>query len=360
MNTCVAAAVEQSFSPAQLAEVNRALQAIAYDDPGPDWIVGMVNREAQHVRRLGGHATTQGVLIEWGSISKTVTAMLLASAALRGLLDVDEPLARVLDEARHMPEWLTLDRLASHTVCLPANPPGMLRAWWHDRRNPWAALTTETLLDGLRTTKPPRERPAAAAWRYSNFGYALLGAALERRTGLRYEALVDAWLAQPFGLASLGVGAKAHGILWPLEAGGGRATVPWDFSGAAAAAGALRSTVEDLLRWGMLVAAPPEPLRAVIELVRARRVDLVKPMRNMVSFCLGWGVCRPPDLSCEMWMHDGATYGSLSTLALCAGERPCVVALARNRGLSLRSLLDRRTRAVEPTLISLVRAMSAA
>jgi serine-type D-Ala-D-Ala carboxypeptidase/endopeptidase len=283
-----------------------------------------------------------------------VLSATLACAALRGQLRLDEPLGVVLEEAKHLPHWLTLQRIATHTACLPAQPPGIYRSWWRDRKNPWAHFSNDDLLSSLRKLEPPREKPAQSAWRYSNFGYALLGAALERRTGQSYQTLVDSWIARPYGLTSLQAGDYGHGGgLWQVHTGSGKPTVPWDFTGATAAAGALRGSIDDLLHWGMLIADPPSALRPAVELARACRVELTKPIGHMVGFCLGWGICRVPGSQRELWVHEGATYGSLSVLALSLDDVPSAVALARNRGISLRSLLDRRSRAIEPTLLAL-------
>ena len=82
-----------------------------------------------------------GAVFELGSITKAVTGLLLADAAVRREVALDEPLAACLPGARPRAP-ITLQELATHTAGLPRLPLGYLRrhAIRH-RADPYARST---------------------------------------------------------------------------------------------------------------------------------------------------------------------------------------------------------------------------
>lgn len=162
----------------------------------------------------------------WGSITKPVTATLIALAVEAGELAWDEPLvARLgLDD---QPQWrgVTMLHLLAHRSgfaridldtemdAFPAEDP--------DPRAARRALTRMTLV------RPPMAAPGAA-FHYSNRNYVAAAAMLEAATGQPWEALVATRLFAPLGMAGCGFGAPGTpGLLdqpvghawWPGERG---------------------------------------------------------------------------------------------------------------------------------------------
>jgi CubicO group peptidase (beta-lactamase class C family) len=153
--------------------------------------------------RLDAKVTPDGgTIFEIGSITKVFTALLLADLAEQGLVDVEDPLASYLPASVEVPTFgaraITLGDLASHAGGLRRNPKGMLRRWLHDRHNPYAGLSMESVYAGLARTKL-RRRPGARVT-YSNLGAGLLGDALARAAGQPYEELVWERICRPLGL----------------------------------------------------------------------------------------------------------------------------------------------------------------
>ena len=114
---------------------------------------------------------------------------------------------------------ITLRELATHTSGLPrlapSHTPGMV--------NPYAYLTADVAEADLRTVV----RRPDAGWSYSNFGYQLLGLALQRAAGKEYPALLEERVLGPLGMTESGVGPAGDGTPVPGYAGGRR--VPrWD------------------------------------------------------------------------------------------------------------------------------------
>jgi len=114
--------------------------------------------------------------------------------------------------------------------------------------NPFADYGAEqlyALLGSLRLT-----RDIGKTYDYSNLGSGLLGHLLALRGGRDYEALVEARIMGPLGMASTAMTLGSH-LQSRLAHGHDRALRPianWDWD-VLAGAGAFRSTVNDLLRF---------------------------------------------------------------------------------------------------------------
>jgi CubicO group peptidase (beta-lactamase class C family) len=145
-----------------------------------------------------------------GSCMKAMTAVTVARFAERGELSWDTPIADLLDAAH--PAWarITLAEVLTHLCGLPANPSA------DQMRAALADTTTPPPLQRARQA----ERALAAApdrpgrFRYSNLGYVLAGAALERLTGNPFEEVLAAEVLRPLGITSAGFGPPAPGQPW--------------------------------------------------------------------------------------------------------------------------------------------------
>jgi CubicO group peptidase (beta-lactamase class C family) len=139
---------------------------------------------------------------ELGSITKTMTGMLLADAVRRGEMRHDAPVSDYLPELLGTPAGAaTLDQLATHHSGLPAlpfNPPwSLVLAVWGNA-NPYG-MSVETLLQLTRDT--PLGTPGSFA--YSNLGMSLLGHAEARAAGAAdWPALARQRLLVPLGMTN--------------------------------------------------------------------------------------------------------------------------------------------------------------
>jgi CubicO group peptidase (beta-lactamase class C family) len=128
-------------------------------------------------------------VFEAGSVTKVITALLLADMAVRGEVGLDDAVAS------HLPgiddHGITLRHLATHTAGLPSMLPGFAAA--HAREAP--DFTTDDLLAEFDHWAPPRA--AGERFEYSNTGYAILGTALSRKANLPFEALIHTRICQP-------------------------------------------------------------------------------------------------------------------------------------------------------------------
>jgi D-alanyl-D-alanine-carboxypeptidase/D-alanyl-D-alanine-endopeptidase len=205
------------------------------------------------------------------------------------------------------------------------------------RRNPYAWFSVDDLYAGLPATRlrrGPGGRP-----RYSNLGYGLLGHALALRAGRGYEQLVQERICRPLGLEDTGVAVPAA-ARHRFAQGHNRRDRPvphWDLP-ALAGAGALRSTVADLLRFLRLQLGEGEP-----GLARAAALTHVPRARHRgVAVGLGW--TRLPLLGTEheLLFQDGGTGGFRSFAGLVPATHTAVVVLSNSArsvdALGLRTL----------------------
>ncbi|GGO72284.1 serine hydrolase domain-containing protein [Nocardioides deserti] len=269
-------------------------------------------------------------ILEIGSVTKTMTALLLADLARDGVVGLDDPVAAHLPVAPPVKgRPITLRDLATHHSGLPRLPKGSL---WpgltSERHDPYARYDEATLSAAVLATRP-RVEPGRR-FGYSNLGGGLLGWALARAAGTDYATLLADRLAGPLGLADTGVALPAgqEHRLAPGHGWRGRPAGRWDLA-LLAGAGGVVSTAADLTRYvGAFDTAYDGPLAAAAADARApqHRAGRVGP----ATVGLGWLLA--PD---GMLFHDGGTGGYRSFV----GSRPdrgvsVVVLSARARGVT--------------------------
>ncbi|WP_066951579.1 serine hydrolase domain-containing protein [Streptomyces lushanensis] len=304
----------------------------------------------------GGAPVTADTRFETGSLTKCLTALLLAELAARGDVSYGDPLTRLLPPGsvpapRGGP--ITLLHLATHTSGLPRLPPGLLAgAVPHWFSNPYAGFRDDDLLRALARTRPfarPGERV-----RYSNFGVGLLGHLLGRAVPgrLGYGELLADRVLEPLGLHRTGC---APGLRQATGYWHGRARPPWRIPGLAGA-GAVRSSARDLLTLldALLDAAPdsspantpetsPDATRGVppapsagdgsVPLpapLRTALADVVRPRLALRGgtgqLALVWNIRVRPDG--DVYHHSGGTRGFTAFAGFSPRHRTAVVALA--------------------------------
>jgi len=186
---------------------------------------------------------------EIGSVTKTMTAALLAEFIARGEIALDDPIAKLLPAGTKVPTFdghdITIRHIVTHTSGLPAVPANYRPA---DINNPYASATERDLLDALAATRLTRE--PGSKWEYSNFAMIVLSYALAKRSGTDYETLLRERLLVPLGMNETYVAKhppQVHSAQGHLP--NGTPAIPWDFHPDMAGVGGVRATLPDMLRY---------------------------------------------------------------------------------------------------------------
>jgi CubicO group peptidase (beta-lactamase class C family) len=168
-------------------------------------------RAAVGVRKLGGkEAVTIDDRWHIGSCTKSMTATVAAMFVERGEIKWTTTVGETFPELNDTmePQWagVTLEQLLTHRAGAPGEPPENL---W---RNAWAqqGTPTEQRLQFVRGLL--LRRPASApgtAFLYSNQGYAIAGAMLERVSSQSWETLLTTLLFPACVMPNSGFGAPA-------------------------------------------------------------------------------------------------------------------------------------------------------
>ena len=255
----------------------------------------------------GSDRPAPDTIFEIGSISKVFTATLLAVMVEEGTVALDDPVDRYLPEGVRLPvrgRPITLVDLATHSSGLPRLPKGLLRmSLFRNRANPYALFTVAQLERAVAEARL-KGKPGARR-RYSNFGAGLLGHVLALRAGQSYESLLRDRICDPLRLLDTRVEVPTGDL--GRFAGGhdrrGRPVPHWELP-SLAGAGALRSTVTDLLSFLELQHRDhPGVLERAARLTHEPRLR-----RRRLTQCLGWMSFASPSGARLLW-HDGGTGG---------------------------------------------------
>jgi CubicO group peptidase (beta-lactamase class C family) len=148
--------------------------------------------------------------VHLGSAAKAMTATLVATYVETGHLRWRDPLTELFPGVSVHAGYrtATLEDLATHFAGLPRDPTGMeLRrlAGSGDARAQRRALS-------LLVLSSPPEHEVGSRWAYSNVGYMLLGAVLERFAGEPFEVLLAKRVFAPLGMHRCGLHAPGQSI----------------------------------------------------------------------------------------------------------------------------------------------------
>lgn len=258
---------------------------------------------------------------EIGSVTKTMTAALLAGVIAEGKASLDDPLARHLPAGSAVPTFdgkpILLRHLVTHTSGLPALPPGMAPK---NPADPYAGLDARALLDALSKTK--LTRAPGERFEYSNFAVMLLSHVVAQLGGGDFERLLETRLFTPLGMQGAYVAKAPQGVrALQGHTALGTPTAAWTFAGDLAGVGGVRATLDDMVRYvrGYLDGSGDVRLDAALEATLA-------PQSSTPPMGMNW-MLRPWNGK-TLALHEGGTYGFSSLVAFAPGTRRGVVILS--------------------------------
>lgn len=195
-----------------------------------------------------------------GSMNKMFTAVAIAQLAERGKLSLDDPIEKYLDA-----DWIDRERIAGMTVRhLLTHTSGLsdyfTDEFWDSSRLKFREIADyKPLVRSIRPEFKPGER-----WQYSNAGFLLLGAVVEKASGTGYYAYIRENIYKPAGMNdsdSYDVDRSAPNLAVGYSSvTGPNGTDEWESNTLkhvvrGGPAGGGYSTVEDLLRFDQALRA---------------------------------------------------------------------------------------------------------
>jgi len=143
-----------------------------------------------------------------GSCTKSMTASLAAMLVEDGVIRWESTISEILSDLPMRDIWsdVTLEDLLVQRSGAPGEPPAAL---WQEAlaQRGLPVEQRRAFVRGILAQEP--ERPPGTKWIYSDSGYAIAGAMLEKVAGQPWETLIRERLFLPLGMLSAGFGAPA-------------------------------------------------------------------------------------------------------------------------------------------------------
>ncbi len=300
--------IVQSLSAAELTidESKTFVQSLVDSDIVDGVSVGIIDGDRRWTFHLGdindsGKQPDDRTIYEIGSISKVFTSLLLASASVRGEVNLNEPAE--VDGVTPLPKFdgdaITWLDLSTHRSSLPRLPDNMENVVGDDPYATYDSAKASAFLQRHPLSSKPGSKPE-----YSNFAVSWLGHLLARKSDSTYDALLRDRISQPLGmddtvveltkeqLARLATPHSTTGV------GGSR----WGFADLPGAGG-IHSTTTDMMKFMDAQLHPPAgDVGRSIEL--AWKQHAAGDAANF-AMGLGWMIARD---NSTRW-HNGQTGG---------------------------------------------------
>jgi CubicO group peptidase (beta-lactamase class C family) len=296
------------------AEVVDAVREALEETSTPGTAVGIWHDGEEHVEGLGVTSVenpldvTADTLFQIGSITKTFTATTAMVLVEQGKLDLDEPVRTYVPELRLADESVaaraTMRHLLTHTG-----------GWIGDYFDDTGAGDDALALMIGRLSSLPQLTPLGDVWSYNNSGFYLAGRVIEVAAGTTYERAVQELLLEPLELHNSFFFAEdvmtRRFAVGHLRNEDGPPTVarPWPIGRAHHAAGALASSVPDLLRYARFHLSDGEGVLTRASLDEMQRVQFES---GSIFDRVGLAWSLSDRTGTRIVGHGGATNGQIS------------------------------------------------
>jgi D-alanyl-D-alanine carboxypeptidase len=300
------------------------------------------------VRRAGSteRVTTAD---QWhiGSNAKALTAFLCARMVERGKIKWSTSVGDVMDDivANGTPEVrevTLIDLLAHRSGIRDRGILSWIRRARRDGHSP-AEQRVALAKKQLANAKWPVRSDTA---HYSNFGYCLAAAMLERATGTSWEDMMRAEVFSPLGMSTAGFGAPgADGSAQPWGHAGFFRAAPKDpalkssdFPPAMGPAGGIHLSLHDWARFARIFFEDGSSDGILSPEVLARLAAPLSTLKDIRTsfhpspYALGWVVLRPEWAKGEVLVHAGSNMNFFASI-LVARRRNIAILIATNTGM---------------------------
>jgi CubicO group peptidase (beta-lactamase class C family) len=337
----------QAADDALAAKIDAVMAAVY--KPGEPGAAVIVRKDGRTILRKGygladlelGVPIAPDMVFRLGSITKQFTAVAVLLLAQEGKLGLQDEITKFLPDYPTQGKRITVEHLLTHTSGIQSytDLPEWLPLWRKD-------MTLPELI-ALFKDKPMQFEPGRS-WAYNNSGFVLLGAIIEKVSGLTYEAFLDERIFKPLGLKSSCYGSTERIIPRRIpgyqEGKGGFVNAPYLSMTQPYAAGSLLSTVDDLAVWSDAVFAG--------KLVKKEWLDKAFTPYKLAGgessgYGFGWFVA---DFAGHRSIEHGGGINGFSTYEMTLPEDRIFIAILTNSAIEGR---DPEPRAVQIAWLSL-------
>jgi CubicO group peptidase (beta-lactamase class C family) len=191
-------------------------------------------------------------VLRLGSITKQFTAVAIMLLVEQGKLSLTDTVTKILPDYPENGKKVTIEHLLTHTSGIPSYTSKA-----NYEANSTKQVSVNQMLDSFKND--PLEFEPGSTWSYSNSGYFLLGAIVEKASGESYAQFVEKNLFVPLGMQNTAYEGyertkHTHAVGHSPSKDGFTPSAPLSMS-QPYAAGSLTSTVDDLAKWDAAIGA---------------------------------------------------------------------------------------------------------
>lgn len=267
------------------------------------------------------------------SVTKQFTAMGVQLLKHRGFLEFDDPIAKFFPEFSAYGDTVTIRHLLTHTSGIKEY---LSSKFWREGSSE-SHRSLKALIDSMAEDSQLDFAPGSR-WRYCNFGYVLLGALIERISGVGYADFMADNIFRPLGMTSTLVGTSAvrserQAVGYVYKSRDECPEAPYTFERVGWADGNIIATVGDLFLWSQ--ALYTEALLPRAELAAA--FVPVNPL-NQAFTRYGFGQLIGERRGVRVIHHTGGTGGYSSKLMRFTDERLTIVVLSNAEDIDITNI----------------------
>lgn len=299
------------------SEITRIAEEEIKDKHIPSLAIGVVKDGKVVLSKAFGYAdveskkpATDSTIYQMGSVTKMLTGHILSQLVNEQTIGLDDTLASYFPNSIDFPagpnnEIITVRHIATHSAGFPRYPENLERV----DPNPILGFSKTKLYRGIEMVTP--ETVPGSEYHYSNFGYGVLGTAMENATGMTLNELMSKYIFNPIGMnsSSLHLDDKLNeNLATPyLEVDPYKTTQPWQM-GALSAAGNVFSTIDDMNTFMLFLLEKNE--------VNKIQQQSYLTINDSWSYALGCFVIDSEKWETTIIYHGGDVDGYASSLTL--------------------------------------------
>lgn len=270
-------------------------------------------------------AVTPDTRFRIGSVTKQFTAAIILKLEEAGRIDLQAKLRTYIpDYPSSQADRITIHQLLTHTSGLPSYTE--LPRFMEERTR--RAFAPDSMF--AEFAHLPLEFEPGSAWNYSNSGYFVLGAVIERVTGKPYDRVLREMLLDPLGLRASGY-EHNEDVIEHMAGGyvrmpGGMRRAAWLDASVPYAAGMMYATVGDLYRW-------TRALHAGQVFSKSETLEqMTTPVMENYGYGLAMHTVKAGEREWRVVEHGGGIFGFSSSLQYFPEEEYTIVVLDNTQG----------------------------